>query len=182
MAIDPETLRAARAQWHWRGQARPSFAHEPADGQQSVWDFPRPPALRRVAERLTVKRGDVVIAQTDAGWCACETAHPPTYYFPPDDVDHAHLKKVGGGSFCEWKGEARYWDVLAGDPLPRAAWCYPAPYEAWAPITGYLAFMPTALACFVGDERARPQPGGFYGGWITSRYAGPFKGEPGING
>ena len=182
MTIDPDDLRAARAQWHWRGQARPPFAASPGPGQESVWDFPRPPALRPVAQRLRVARGVITIAETHAGFCACETTHPPTYYFPRDDVDHRHLRSVAGRTVCEWKGEASYFDVLAGPPLPRAAWCYASPFEDWAAIAGYVAFMPTHLDCFVGDERVRPQPGGFYGGWITSSYTGPFKGEPGVNG
>lgn len=182
MSIDERFLKAARAQWHWRGQQRPSFAHEPAPDQESVWDFPRPPALRKVSDKLRVLRDGVLIAETTDGYCACETAHPPTYYFPPNDVDHGHLRSVPGQTVCEWKGAASYWDVLAGTPLTRAAWCYPTPFEGWGSIAGFIAFMPQDLDCWVGDERVRPQPGGFYGGWITSRYAGPFKGEPGITG
>lgn len=182
MKDDDVHIRRAREQWVWRGQQRPPFAAAPRPGQESVWDFPRPPALRPVHERLIVMRGATTVAATTRGYAAFETAHPPTYYFHPDDVEHHLLQPANGTTVCEWKGEARYFDVLGGPPMARAAWCYPSPFKGWEAIAGHLAFMPQGLVCQVGNERARPQPGGFYGGWITSRYAGPFKGEPGITG
>ena len=177
-----DRIRAARAQWTFRGQHRPAFAHEPGADQVSVWDFPRPPALREVNGSIEVRRGDVVVARSERGLMVCETAHPPTYYFPRVDVDQRLLQPAPGASFCEWKGAASYFDVLGGPPLARAAWTYEETFSEFQALQGFVAFMPTDLECFVDGERARPQPGGFYGGWITARYAGPFKGEPGISG
>lgn len=157
------------------------FADEPEPGQESVWDFPRPPVLREHQGLLEVRRAAIVIARTQRGFLVCETAHPPTYYFPREDVLDEHLRASPGSTLCEWKGSAGYFDVLGGEPLHRAAWSYASPFEGFARIRGFIAFMPTRLDCFVDGERARPQPGGFYGGWITSRFAGPFKGEPGIS-
>jgi uncharacterized protein (DUF427 family) len=177
-----DRVRAARAQWKWRGQRRPAFAHEPGVGQQSVWDFPRPPLLRTHEGTLEVRRAGAVLARTERGYEVCETAHPPTYYFPPEDVAFEHLRESAGSTFCEWKGAASYFDVLAGSPLARAAWRYREPFAEFLGLRDHLAFMPQGLECFVDGELARPQPGGYYGGWITSRYAGPFKGEPGVGG
>jgi uncharacterized protein (DUF427 family) len=131
---------------------------------------------------LEVKRGDLTIASTTGGVEVCETAHPPTYYFPPGDVNRELLEPVLGHSFCEWKGEASYFDVLGGTALSRAAWTYAEPFPEFSALAGWVAFMPTHLDCFVDEQKASAQPGGFYGGWITSRFVGPFKGEPGING
>jgi uncharacterized protein (DUF427 family) len=113
-----------------------------------------------------------------------ETSHPPSYYIPPADVDPALLRPAAGASFCEWKGTARYFDVVVGEAVaPRAAWGYPEPSPAFAAIRGHFAFYPAAMeACTVDGERVRPQPGGFYGGWITGDLAGPFKGGPGTAG
>jgi uncharacterized protein (DUF427 family) len=112
-----------------------------------------------------------------------ETSHPPTYYLPPQDVAMEHLVDAPGGSFCEWKGRAAYYSVVVGqERLERLAWRYPEPTPAFQPIRGYLAFYPDPLQCFVDGERAEPQPGGFYGGWITSDLVGPFKGGRGTHG
>jgi uncharacterized protein (DUF427 family) len=153
-------------------------------GQESVWDYPRPPRLERVARRLRVVLGGETIADTTSGWRVLETSHPPVYYFPDRDIRPGALIPVAGRSLCEWKGAATYFDVTSGGArVPRAAWSYPQPTEPFLPIRGYVAFYPGNMdACYVGDERARPQPGGFYGGWITSEIAGPFKGEPGTEG
>jgi uncharacterized protein (DUF427 family) len=153
-------------------------------GQESVWDYPRPPRLERVARRLRVVLGGETIADTTAGWRVLETSHPPVYYLPRSDIGSGTLVAVSGRSVCEWKGTAIYFDVLGGGAHVRAAaWGYPEPTEAFHPIRGHVAFYPKAMdACFVGDEQAQPQPGGFYGGWITSDIVGPFKGEPGTQG
>jgi uncharacterized protein (DUF427 family) len=153
----------------------------PAPGQESVWDYPRPPLLERTERPLRVTVGGVVVADTRSGWRVLETYHPPVYYFPPEDVDAEYVRAVSGTSFCEWKGASRYWDVVVGSEVrARAAWSYPDPTPRFAPIRDHLAFYAGQMdACTVDGERAVPQPGDFYGGWITRAVVGPFKGTPG---
>ena len=154
---------------------------EPAGpGQESVWDYPRPPRLERVEKRLRVVHRGRVVAETERGWRVLETSHPPNYYFPPEDVDSSLLRESSGGeTLCEWKGRARYYDiVIDGETTPRAAWYYPDPTPDFAEIENAVAFYAGKVdEAWVGDERAEPQPGEFYGGWITSDIVGPFKGE-----
>ena len=160
-------------------------APEPcAPGQESVWDYPRPPALRASPERVTVVLGGQTICATDAAWQVLETSHPPTYYLPRADFVPGSLRTAEGRSFCEWKGVASYLDVLGGGQVAeRAAWYYPSPSTSFAALLDHVALYPGAMdSCLVGDEVVRPQPGGFYGGWVTSRVAGPFKGTPGSSG
>jgi uncharacterized protein (DUF427 family) len=137
-----------------------------------------------VTARLRVVLGGVTIADTMRGHRVLETSHPPNYYFPPDDVLPGALVPAEGSSFCEWKGRARYFDVVGGDVVAeRVAWAYDTPSPAFASITGHVAFYAAPMdACFVDDELVTPQPGGFYGGWITSTVVGPFKGGPGTRG
>lgn len=113
-----------------------------------------------------------------------ETSHPPTYYVPPDDVLAGVLRPARSGSVCEWKGQAVYWDVMLGEELiPGVAWSYPSPTPAFAILKDHLAFYAAPFdRCTVDGEVATPQPGRFYGGWITSKVAGPFKGVPGSHG
>jgi uncharacterized protein (DUF427 family) len=153
----------------------------PARGQESVWDYPRPPLLEPTPRRLQVVVAGAVVADTRRGWRVLETFHPPVYYFPPDDLDAAFLRSAQGGSFCEWKGTARYWDVVVGGEVrAKAAWSYPDPTPGFAPLRDHLAFYAGRMdRCTVDDEVVIPQPGGFYGGWITGDIVGPFKGEPG---
>lgn len=157
---------------------------EPGPGQESVWDYPRPPRIEPAARHLRVVLGGVVVAETRRGIRVLETSHPPVYYFPPEDVLAGALHEARGTSLCEWKGLARYWDVEGGGVLrPRAAWSYPVPLPEYEALRDHLAFYPQPMdECTVDGERALPQPGGFYGGWITSRVVGPFKGEPGTSG
>ena len=133
-----------------------------------------------MAETLRVVHAGRSVAETTRGLRICETAGAPTYYFAPEDVDLSLLAAVPGQSFCEWKGRASFFDV-AGDPVAReAAWSYPDPYPEFDAVRGWLAFMPSRVdACFIGEVRATPQPGGFYGGWVTPSLAGPIKGGPG---
>jgi len=153
-------------------------------GQESAWDYPRPPRLEPNVRRLRVVLGDEVIAETTRGYRVLETSHPPNYYFPPEDTADDALVPATGASFCEWKGRAHYFTVLGGDRVEtEAAWGYATPSPAFAPIRGHVAFYAHRMdACFVDDERAEPQPGRFYGGWITSDVVGPFKGGPGSRG
>jgi uncharacterized protein (DUF427 family) len=154
---------------------------EPGDGQESVWDYPRPPRLEPARRRLRVLFGGVTIADTVYGLRVLETSHPPTYYFPAADIRSGVLVSDDGSSWCEWKGQARYHAVRVADRVVRrAAWRYPAPNPAYVQLAGMVAFHPALMdACFVDDERVQAQPGGFYGGWITSDVVGPFKGAPG---
>ncbi|HZJ28193.1 MAG TPA: DUF427 domain-containing protein [Acidimicrobiia bacterium] len=163
---------------------RPSTLPEPVPpgpGQESAWDYPRPPRLEPVTRRLRVILGGETIAETIRGYRVLETSHPPNYYFPPADVVPGALEAADGASFCEWKGRADYLSALGGDRREvAAAWAYARPSPAFASIRGYVAFYPARMdACFVDDERAVAQPGGFYGGWITDDVVGPFKGASG---
>jgi len=180
----PAWIEKARAGWTYRGATRPPFAIEPGPGQESVWDYPRPPVLVKDERRVLLQLGDVIVADTRRAQRLLETSHPPTWYLPKADIDPRCLAQVPGGSFCEWKGQAVYYDVIGGGSrVPRAAWAYPEPIdEAYASLAESIAFYATNLACFVDGERVRPQPGGFYGGWITRELCGPFKGDPGTGG
>lgn len=157
---------------------------EPGPGQESVWDYPRPPRLERTDSRLRVEHAGAVIAESTRGWRVLETSQPPAYYLPPGDVAMDLVRPSAHRTFCEWKGQAAYYDVVVGDVVvPRAAWCYPSPTEAFAPIRDHLAFHPQHLdGCFVDGEKVEPNEGSFYGGWITSKVVGPFKGGPGTAG
>lgn len=152
-------------------------------GQESVWDYPRPPRLERSDRHVVVRAGGVTIADTRHAWRVMETSHAPSWYLPPDDVAMEHLGQAEGRSLCEWKGQADYLDVLVGDlVVPRAAWRYRNPVPAFAPIAGHIAFYPSAVECSVDGQAALAQPGGFYGGWITPDVVGPFKGGEGTLG
>ena len=150
-------------------------------GQESVWDYPRPAIAEPTPCHLQIVHRGVLVAETRRGVRTLETSHPPTYYFPPGDVTAALLRPSGHRSFCEWKGDAAYLDVAVGDATLRdVGWSYPDPSPGFAVLRGHVAFYAAPFdACLVDGERAVPQPGGFYGGWITSRVAGPFKGVPG---
>lgn len=152
------------------------------DGFESVWDYPRPPRLELTRHRLAVRFADRTIADTWAGYRALETSHGPTYHFPPSDVAVELLRKEKGRSLCELKGNAEYMPIIMGDyrTAPRAAWAYTASPQAYAAITGYLAFYPSRVdSCFVGTQRVVAQKRDWYRGWITSSIRGPFKGSPG---
>jgi len=153
----------------------------PGPGQESVWDFPRPPAVETVSQRIRVVLSGVTVADSTAALRVLETSHPPNYYLPPGDVDADRLVAGDRRSFCEFKGLARYWSVVVGDRSEvDAAWSYPEPSPGYAALTGHIAFYSAPMdQCWVGDELARPQPGGFYGGWVTAAVVGPFKGGPG---
>ncbi len=152
----------------------------PGPGQESVWDYPRPPACVASDRLVVVRLGDEIIAETRGAYRVLETSHPPTWYVPPGDVRPGTLASSDARStFCEWKGAATYYDVLG---LQAAAWCYERPTHGFEAIGGYLAFSPSRLQCEIDGERVRPQEGGFYAGWITSDVVGPFKGGPGTLG
>ena len=153
----------------------------PGPGQESAWDYPRPPRVEPSHERVEVWLGEVRIAASTRSLRVLETSHPPTYYLPVDDFQPGALLATEGSSWCEFKGRATYFDVHGADAVaPRAAWTYPTPSPGFERIAGYVAVMPGAMQrCTVDGEVVRAQEGGFYGGWITARVVGPFKGGPG---
>ena len=154
-------------------------------GQESVWDYPRPPRLEAVRQRVEVVLGGQLIASTGTALRVLETSHPPTYYLPFEAFVDGALRPTSGGSLCEWKGQAAYFDVVGGPVeearvVERAGWHYPEPTPAFADIVRHVALYPGAMdRCTVDGETVQAQPGGFYGGWVTSRVVGPFKGGPG---
>jgi uncharacterized protein (DUF427 family) len=157
---------------------------EPGPGQESVWEYPRPPRLEDSNRRVKVVFGGVTLAYTTRAKRVLETSHPPVYYIPPDDIRMEHLTFAEGTSFCEWKGAARYYDLETEERRERrAAWFYPEPVPTYAELKGYVAFYPSLMdACWVDGEKVRAQEGDFYGGWVTSEIVGPFKGGPGTWG
>jgi uncharacterized protein (DUF427 family) len=183
MTSIPDWALAARDQWKWRGQARPPFAVTPGPGQVSVWDYPRPPRFVSDSREVVIRWGDSEVARTRRAVMVLETSHPPSFYLPWDDVARHLLQPAAGSSFCEWKGPARHWSLAYGhERLPGVAWSYPQPFAGAEAIANCVAFYPRALECTVDGETVLPQPGGFYGGWVTSELVGPFKGEPGSEG
>ena len=152
--------------------------------KESVWDYPRPPRLERSGRLVRVEFGGKQIARSGRAMRVLETSHPPVYYLPPEDIRMEFLIRTTGGSYCEWKGDATYFDlVVANARSERAAWIYEHPTAPFAALAGFVAFYPGRVdACYLDDECVRPQPGDFYGGWITDEIVGPFKGPPGTSG
>jgi uncharacterized protein (DUF427 family) len=153
----------------------------PAAGQESVWSYPRPAIAEPSSRRIRIVHQGIVITDTGASIRTIETSHPPSYYIPLSDIMPGVLQPSGRQSFCEWKGDATYFDLVVGEVRLRdVGWSYPDPSPDFHLLRGYVAFYAAALdGCFVDGERVTPQPGDFYGGWITSHVAGPFKGAPG---
>ena len=155
---------------------------EPGPGQESVWDYPRPPAVVPTASHIRVVHRGVTVADTHSAIRVLETSQPPAFYIPRADVaDECLLPGDGARSFCEWKGPATYWSIAAGNVVvPNAAWSYEHPTARFTAIAGHLAFYARLVdECWVDDEQVVANPGSFYGGWITSKVVGPFKGDPG---
>lgn len=157
---------------------------EPGPGQESVWDYPRPPRLERSDKHVVVRLGGTVVADSRTAWRVLETSHPPVWYVPRTDVAAGVLEPTGRESFCEFKGTAEYWTVLAGGEVRSdAAWSYPHPSPGYEAMADAVAFYPARMdECTIDGERVMPQDGGFYGGWITADVVGPFKGGPGTWG
>lgn len=158
---------------------------EPGPGQESVWDYPRPPRIEDSSKRIRVIFNDTVIADSTHTRRVLETSHPPVYYIPQEDVKMEYLRPTPRATFCEWKGAASYFDVVVGDrKIPNGAWCYPNPTaERFYGIANYIAVYPSQMdVCYVDDEPIQPQEGDFYGGWITQDIVGPFKGGQGTWG
>ena len=177
--LPPEILRA-RESWRYTGQVRPDFAEKPGAGQESVWDYPRPPRVVPDARHVEVVCGGVTVADTRRAIRVLETASPPTFYLSADDVRTEYLDASARSSICEWKGKARYWSLRLGGTLLRdVAWSYDEPFSGFEMVAGHLSFYPGRIDCFVEGLKVEPQPGRFYGGWVTPEIVGPFKGEPG---
>lgn len=161
------------------------FGHPQPDpvgpDQESVWDYPRPAIAQPTTRRIQIIHRTVTLADTRRAVRTLETSHPPTYYIPAQDVAMDHLTLNPKRTMCEWKGQARYWDIrIDGETISAAAWSYNDPTPGFAAIRDFLAFYPDPLdECLVDGEKITPQPGQFYGGWISRFEAGPFKGGPG---
>ena len=167
------------------GTSPPPPRIAPGPGQESVWDYPRPPRVEAVPERVRIVIDGIELASSTRAVRVLETAGAPVYYLPPEDVRTDLLIPSKHSTFCEWKGSASYRTVVTpgGRVAPNAAWTYLDPSPGFEQIRDYLAFYAWAVdEAWVGEERATAQPGHFYGGWITSRVVGPFKGEPGTQG
>ena len=166
----------ARAKWRYRGDERPPFAQARLAGQESVWDYPRPPCVVSDHRRVRVIADGRVVAESNRAVRVLETASPPTFYVPAADVDANSMRHAPGTTHCEWKGLARAYDVAG---VANAAWTYVETYPEYALLAGHFAFYPAKLDCTVDGEPVVPQPGGYYGGWVTAEIVGPFKtGDP----
>jgi uncharacterized protein (DUF427 family) len=165
--------------WQYRGQKRPDFAVEPVAGQESVWDYPRPPKLAPDGRLVEVYYGNQAVASSNETYRVLETASPPSFYIPPKDVNWELISVTPGSSVCEWKGVAKYWTLSSNPKVGVVGWSYSDPTPAFEQIRDYISFYPAALVCHVSGERVSAQPGQFYGGWITKEIVGPFKGGPG---
>lgn len=157
---------------------------EPGSGQESVWDYPRPPRLEASIRHIQVIFNGQLVADSHRTQRVLETSHPPVYYIPPEDVQLEYFVAVPRTTFCEWKGSAHYYTLQVGDQqADYAAWYYPEPTPAFEAIQNYIALYPSRMeACFIDGERVQAQPGDFYGGWITQDIVGPFKGSLGTWG
>ena len=164
--------------WKYMGQKRPDFAAVPAPGQESVWDYPRPPKLVPDGRFVEVYYGDQAVAWSQETYRVIETASPPSFYIPTKDVNWELLSFSAGRSICEWKGVAKYWTLSSNPKVGVVCWSYSDPTPAFEQIRDYISFYPAVLACYVSGERVRAQPGQFYGGWVTNEIVGPLKGNP----
>jgi uncharacterized protein (DUF427 family) len=172
------------------GPARAKWAHAPrpvpepvGPGEESVWGYPRPPLVRQGNEHLRVQHHALIVADTTSPVWVCETAGAPVPYFAPESL-RAELVPTDYVTLCEWKGAAVHYDLVTpAGRVVAAAYSYPDPLDdlgrGFGAIAGRFALYPAKLACFVNDERVQPQPGGYYGGWVTARIKGPIKGAPG---
>ncbi|MPQ98302.1 DUF427 domain-containing protein [Modestobacter sp. I12A-02628] len=153
-------------------------------GQESVWDYPRPPSAEVSPRRVVVEIGGRVVARTQRAIRVCETSHPPVFYVPRGDVVEGVLERGQGASWCEFKGTATYWDaVVDGVRTPAVGWSYERPTPGYEHLAGAVAFYPSKVErALVDGEVVLSQQGDFYGGWITAEVVGPFKGGPGSRG
>ena len=163
---------------------------EPARGiasngrpRESVWEYPRPPEIRPEPRPVEVRHSEITIAESVRAVRVCETAGAPAVYLPPDDVEGDLLRPAAGRTICEFKGTASYLDLVTpAATIERAAWTYRRPTARYAELAGWISFYPALVECYLADERVKPQPGRFYGGWVTAEITGPIKGAPGTEG
>lgn len=157
---------------------------DPKPGQESVWDYPRPPRIQTTDRRVRVVFNGITIADSTNAIRVLETSHPPAYYIPVADINMDYLQGTPRRTYCEFKGAASYWTIQVGDKsAPEAGWSYEQPTAGFESIAGYITFYASKVdACYVDDEQVQPQEGDYYGGWITSDIVGPFKGGPGTWG
>ncbi len=167
--------------WRRLKRERPERIDTPGPSQESVWDYPRPPRVERVGQRVRVELAGIVLADSGEAYRVLETASPPAYYVPPAHVQREYLEPSEHSTLCEWKGTARYWSIRVGDRLvENGGWSYRDPFDGYEIIQDFLSFFAGKVdACYVGEQRVVPQAGGYYGGWVTSNIVGPFKGDPG---
>ena len=171
--------------WLFTGKSRPAIAEPTVAGQESVWDYPRPPRMELDPREVKVSWNGIEVLHTRRAWRVLETASPPTFYLPfADLLRPGWLQRSESSSYCEWKGRAVYWDLCddQGRRLAKAGWSYPEPTSGFTELKDCLSFFPALLHCTVGGETVRRQEGGFYGGWVTSEIVGPWKGPPGTSG
>ncbi len=178
---DDALVRRERDRFRRVVRGRPTDIVAPREGEESVWDYPRPPRVEPEERRVRVELEGAVLASSRRALRVLETSSPPTLYVPPSDVRVDCLVPIPGRSLCEWKGLATYWQVqLDGRTVEAIAWSYPDPFPEYAVLRNWFSFFPArADGCWLGDERVRPQPGEYYGGWVTKGVVGPFKGAPG---
>ena len=175
-----ESLQPLRDKWRDRGDERPDFAIQPSNDQESVWDYPRPPAVTPDPREVEVAFEGNQIACSKHALRVLETAGPPVFYLPPSDVNSDLLRTAAGESLCEWKGVAKYFDiVITNTVIQQAAWSYQQPLEGYENLADYVSFYPGKVDCLVAGQKVRPQHGNFYGGWVTNEIVGPWKGQPG---
>lgn len=173
-------IEAARRRWKFRGDVRPDFAHADAAHEESVWDYPRPPMIVPDTRLVQVFAEGSLIADSRDCVRVLETASPPVFYLPPDDVEWDALEATDARTTCEWKGVATAYDVVVdGERVKGAAWSYQEVFADFKDLLGWVAFYPGLVSCFVERETVYPQPGGYYGGWVTREIIGPFKGAAG---
>lgn len=185
--LTAKRLAYAKSMWRYAGNARPPFALPPAPGQESVWDYPRPPHLVPDLREVVIMANGIELARSHNALRLLETASPPTFYLPRKDIAMHLLIPGSGTSHCEWKGEAVYGSVrlpaqAQSQQFDNVAWSYAKPLAPYEALADYVGFYPQPLECFVNGERVRAQPGRFYAGWVTAEVVGPFKGEPGSGG
>ncbi len=175
---------AGRRGWRHTGAQRPDFAQPIGDGEESVWDYPRPPRQDARAQIVEVRVGSELIARSTRAVRVLETASAPTWYIPPEDVREELLIPSGTQSMCEWKGLAQGFNIggRAVGPVTEAGWRYVRVFPEFENLHLWCAFYPQRVDCFVDGEQMRAQPGGFYGGWVGSKMTGPIKGAPGSSG
>lgn len=173
-----------RAQLDGEQIPRPRRA-PPGMGEESVWDYPRPPALEESDSHVEVWFAGERIASTHRALRVLETSHPPVYYIPKEDCREGIFEEVPKRrTLCEHKGRATYFDIVLGEARATgAAWTYQRPRNHYGDLRGHVAFYAGQMErCVVDGESVQAQPGSYYGGWITRELIGPFKGRPGTEG